>query len=204
MGPLRIGVLGGTFDPPHYGHLVAAQEAHWQLNLDKVLFLPAHQNPLKRDEPISAPAHRLAMVECALDNVREMEVSDLDLDRAPPSYTVDVLRILRREYAADTEWYFLGGADLVPELASWHQPEAVLELATLVAIVRPGWSQPDLDALARDLPASRGRVRLLRPPGVDISSTQIRERVQRGQPIRYLTPPAVEAYIRTHNLYGCS
>jgi nicotinate-nucleotide adenylyltransferase len=197
----RLGLLGGTFDPPHYGHLVGAQEAAWRLGLDQVLFLPARQNPLKQGEFSSPAEDRVRMVELTIQGDERFVLSRADLDRPPPSYTVDLLRLLRASYGPDTEFYFLGGADLLPELHAWYQPDVFLQLATLVVVSRPGWPEADVDAFAEDFPAARGRVIALRTPGLDISATDLRQRVARGEPIRYLMPPAVEAYIHQHGLY---
>jgi nicotinate-nucleotide adenylyltransferase len=184
----RLGLLGGTFDPPHYGHLVAAQEAHWQLGLERVLFLPARQNPLKRGEIMSDAEMRCEMVRAAIGDDSRFELSRLDLDRPPPSYTVDLLRSLRR---ADQALFFIVGADILPELPRWHAVDEIMQLATLVVVSRPG-------AVVRKPP---DQVRELRIPGVDVSSTDLRERVRQGQPITYLTPPGVERLIAEHHLY---
>jgi nicotinate-nucleotide adenylyltransferase len=198
----RLGLLGGTFDPPHYGHLLAAQEAACRLELDRVLFLPARQNPLKQGAPSSEAHHRCEMVGLAIDDNPLFELSRLDLDRSPPSYTVDLLRTLESDAtAADRELYFLVGADILPELPRWRSPRELLRLAQLVVVNRPGWPPPDLAALEQSLPAARGRVVVLQIPGVDISARAIRARVRAGQSLRYLTPPAVERYIRATGLY---
>lgn len=206
----RIGLLGGTFDPPHYGHLLAAQEAACQLRLDRVLFLPARQNPLKQAEP-SSPAHdRCAMVARAIADNPLFTLSKLDLDRSPPSYTADLLRALQaeRERGAEPglrgesdELFFLVGADILPELPRWRSPDEILRLARLVVVNRPGAPPPDLAALELALPGSRARVLILEIPGVAISASDLRARVRAGRSIRYLTPPDVEDYIRRQGLY---
>lgn len=198
----RIGLLGGTFDPPHYGHLLLAQEATWQLALDRVLFVPTRQNPLKRAKAVSAVEHRLAMTELAVCDDARFYVSRADLDRPAPSYTVDLLRLmLREECPPNSQLFFLVGADLLAELPTWHQPEEVLQLATLVVANRPGWPTPDPSAIEQAFPMAHGRLCAVKLPGVDVSATDIRCRVRAGQPIRYLTPPAVEEYIAQHRLY---
>jgi nicotinate-nucleotide adenylyltransferase len=194
----RLGLLGGTFDPPHYGHLLAAQEVAWRLRLQCVLFLPARQNPLKQGAPSSEAEDRCEMVARAIADNPLFSLSRLDVDRPPPSYTADLLRQLQ---AGDRELYFLVGADILPELPRWRAPEEVLRQARLVVINRPGWPQPDLDALEAALPGARARADLVRIPGVDISAAEIRRRVRSARPIRYLTPPAVEAYIADRGLY---
>jgi nicotinate-nucleotide adenylyltransferase len=198
----RLGLLGGTFDPPHYGHLVAAQEAAWQLRLDRVLFIPARQNPLKLGDAASSIDDRCRMVELAIADDARFALSLADLDRPGPSYTVDLLRQLRATLDPSVELYFLAGADVLQELPDWHQPRQVVELATAVVVLgRPGWAPPDGTILERQLDARPGCIRGLSMPGVDISSRALRERVRTGQPISYLTPPAVEAYIVGHELY---
>jgi len=191
----RLGLLGGTFDPPHYGHLVAAQEVAWRLDLDRVLFLPARQNPLKRGESSSSAQNRCEMVRLAIADNPTLELSLLDLDRPPPSYTVDLLRLLER---ADRQLFFIGGADLLPELPRWRAPEEILRLARLVVVNRPGAPEADLGALE---PASRERISAVTVPGVAIAARELRQRVRTGQPIRYLVPPEVERYILDHGLY---
>ncbi len=194
----RLGLLGGTLDPPHYGHLLAAHEAAWQLDLDRVLFLPARQNPLKRDEPTSDAEHRCAMVALAIQDNPQFELSRLDLDRPPPSFTVDLLRGLAQ---VDRELVFIGGADILAELPRWHSPQEILRLAQLAIATRPGAPEPDPHQLDRTMPGAAERISVLRIPGVEISSTQLRDRVRAGQPIRYLTPASVESYIQEHQLY---
>src|SRR5947207_7426592 len=124
----RLGLLGGTFDPPHYGHLVAAQEVAWRLYLDRVLFLPARQNPLKKGERSSSAEDRCRMVQLAIQDNATFELSRLDLDRPPPSYTADLLRAL---HTPEVELYFVVGADILPELPRWREPTEILRLARL-------------------------------------------------------------------------
>jgi nicotinate-nucleotide adenylyltransferase len=195
---IRLGLLGGTFDPPHYGHLIAAQEVAWRLELDRVLFLPARQNPLKRGAPSSSADDRCAMVALAIADNPLLELSRLDVDRPPPSYTVDLLRLLD---GAGTQLFFLVGADILPELPRWRAPDEILRLARLVVVQRPGFPEPDLAALPE---VARARVDVVPIPGVDIASRDLRERVRTGQPIRYLTPPVVERYILEHGLYSAN
>jgi nicotinate-nucleotide adenylyltransferase len=194
----RLGLLGGTFDPPHYGHLVAAQEVVWRLELDRVLFLPARQNPLKRDEPNSSAEDRCEMVRLAIEGNAHFELSRLDLDRPPPSYTSDLLKALQ---APDVELCFVVGADILPELPRWRDPGEILRLARLVVVTRPGAPTPDLARLDELSPGSALRAAPVEIPGLSIASRELRERVRRGVPIRYLTPPAVERYIAERGLY---
>jgi len=195
---IRLGLLGGTFDPPHYGHLLAAQEVAWRLNIDRVLFLPARQNPLKRGEASSSAEDRCEMVALAVADNPTFELSRLDLDRPPPSYTADLLRALQ---SPEHELFFLVGADILPELPKWREPQQIVQLARLVVVNRPGAPPPDLERVETVLPGVRERVERVQIPGVDVSSREIRKRVAAGRPIRYLTPPAVERYILDRRLY---
>ena len=195
---IRLGLLGGTFDPPHYGHLLAAQEVAWRLQIDRVLFLPARQNPLKRGEPSSSAEDRCEMVALAVADNPTFELSRLDLDRPPPSYTADLLRALE---SPEYELFFLVGADILPELPKWREPRQIVQLARLVVVNRPGAPRPDLDRLERLLPGVGERSEQVQIPGVDVSSSDIRRRVAAGRPIRYLTPRAVERYIIDRGLY---
>ena len=195
---IRLGLLGGTFDPPHYGHLLAAQEVAWRLHIDRVLFLPARQNPLKRGEPSSSAEDRCEMVALAVADNPIFELSRLDLDRPPPSYTADLLRALQ---SPEHELFFLVGADILPELPKWREPQQIVQLARLVVVNRPGAPSPDMERVEAVLPGVRERVDRVQIPGVDVSSREIRKRVAAGRPIRYLTPPAVERYISDRRLY---
>jgi nicotinate-nucleotide adenylyltransferase len=194
----RLGLLGGTFDPPHYGHLVAAQEVGWQLCLDRVLFLPAGQNPLKQGEQNSPPEDRCEMVRLAIAGNPLFELSRLDLDRPPPSYTADLLRAL---HTPGRTLFFIVGADILPELPRWREPGEILRLATLVVVNRPGSPPPDVRSLERLHPGAGEHVEVVHIPGVDVAARELRQRVRSGRPIRYLTPPAVERYIRERGLY---
>jgi nicotinate-nucleotide adenylyltransferase len=194
----RLGLLGGTFDPPHYGHLVAAQEVASKLALDKVLFLPARQNPLKRARPSSSARDRCEMVSLAIADNPLFELSRLDLDRPPPSYTADLLRFLASD---KRELFFIVGADILPELVRWREPDEILRLARLAVVNRPGSPPVDCSALESVMTGARARVDVVQMPGLAIASTELRERIRTGLPIRYLTPRLVEEYIAEHRLY---
>lgn len=197
----RIGIFGGTFDPPHLGHLAAAEEAREVDGLDRVLFMPSERNPLKLDDSISPTEHRLAMTALAIADNPCFELSEADVGRGGPSYTVDLLTRLRAELGNGTELVFVTGMDVLHELHLWREPLRVLDLARLLVIARPG--QPLLapeDVDAR-LPGASRRITVVPTPGVAISSTELRARVAAGRSIRYLVPDAVAAYIREHGLY---
>jgi nicotinate-nucleotide adenylyltransferase len=199
---LRIGILGGAFNPPHIGHLVCAQEAHVQLELDKVVFVPTGQAPHREIEADPGGDVRFGLCEAAIEGDDRFEVSRVELDREGPSYTADTLAVLH-EGAPDDELFLLLGGDQAASLARWHEPETVLELATLSVVERIGYTR---NTIAIQLARLRGsdRVRYLDMPVVQVSSTSIRKRVAAGRPIRYLVPGRVIEYIQSHGLYGAS
>jgi nicotinate-nucleotide adenylyltransferase len=194
----RLGLLGGTFDPPHYGHLIAAQEVAWQLELDRVLFLPARQNPLKRGEPSTSAEDRCEMVRLAIGDNPLFELSRADLDRPPPSYTADLLQSLSE---TERELFFIVGADILPELHRWRDPAEILRLTRLVVVNRPASPPPDVGTLEAITSGASTRVDLVSIPGVEIASRDLRMRVRSGAPIRYFTPPVVEQCIGERGLY---
>jgi len=202
--PRLVGAMGGTFDPPHYGHLVGAQEACALLDLDHMLFVPTGRPPHKLGDPISSAEHRVRMTELAIDRNPSFRLSMADMNRRGPSYTVQLIPRLLRELGPGTELLFLVGMDSLRDLGTWKDPQAILEQCRLVAFSRPNYPPVDLDELENSVPGARDRVIILRTPGVDISSTELRARVIRHQPIRYLVPPGVEAYIREQDLYSKS
>lgn len=196
----RIGIFGGTFDPIHCGHLVVAETARHALSLDRVLFIPAGQPPHKPAQPVTAGEHRLRMVQLAIAGNPAFVTSDLELRRSGASYTVDTLQHIRSE-CPDDELYFLIGADAAQSLPSWHRPWGILELAYLVAVERPGY-RLDLERLQTVLgEAAARRIVRLSVPQIDISASEIRQRVRSGATIRYLVPAAVEEYLIEHKLY---
>jgi len=196
----RVGVFGGTFDPIHDGHLVAANEAAWELGLNRVLFLPTGNPPHKQDEPVTSAEDRLAMVQLAIADNPRFELCTIELERSGLSYTVDTLRELRkREPGIDP--YFIIGMDSLVDLHNWHDPGGILKLAHLVAVHRAGWDVVDLEKLDRDVPGAAARVSILRIPGLDIASSDLRDRIVAGRPVRYLIPKMVIAYIEERRLF---
>lgn len=195
----RIGLFGGTFDPPHLGHLALAEWARQDLALDRVIFMPAGQPPHKRGRRLSPAAHRLAMTRLAVRGHRGFAVSDLEARRDGPSFTVDTLRHLRAAHPG-ARLFLLMGADSLDDFATWREPAAIARLATLVVATRPGAGKR-----AGRGPASTGprppRVVRLDNPGLDISATVLRGRARRGLSLRYLVPDRVAAYIGRHQLY---
>lgn len=196
----RLGILGGTFDPPHYGHLGAAQEALHQLALDRVLWVPAGAPPHKPSQPITPAHHRLSMLERALADSPHLSISAIDLERPGPCYTVDTLVLLRAEYGPEPEFFFIEGADSLADLPTWYRPQRLLELCSLAVVRRPG-VEIDLDALEEQLPGLRARIHFVEMPLLEISSTDLRCRVRQARPISYLVPAGVEAYIQEQGLY---
>jgi nicotinate-nucleotide adenylyltransferase len=198
---MKIGVFGGTFDPPHLGHLAAAQEACVEIGLDRVLFVPTGRNPLKVDEPASNVRHRLAMTELAVRDNPAFALSGADAEREGPSYTVELLERLRAELGPEHDLAFIVGMDVLHELHRWRDPARLLELAELVVVSRPGQRTLDPDGLESRLAQAGERITVIWTPGVAISSTEIRARIADGRPIRYLVPDPVVAYIEAHALY---
>lgn len=196
---MKVGILGGSFDPVHLGHLIMAEEARVKLELDEVLFIPAGHQWLKGRE-LSPSHHRWEMLSLAIKSNPFFKPSRIEIDRPGPSYTVDTLSLLHKEREGD-EFFFLLGWDALKELPSWKEPGRIIKLCRLVALPRPPFLPPDLIALEKALPGVSSRVILLEAPLIYISSTEIRERVKRGLSIRYLVPEAVEGYIFSHGLY---
>jgi len=196
--PARIGILGGTFDPIHYGHLAIAEEARVALRFERVLLVPAAQQPFKHGEQVATPQQRLEMARLACAGNAAFDVSPIEIARAGTSYTVDTLRELRA--AGLGELYFVLGADAVADLHRWHAAREIIALAQIVAVGRPGFVL-DLAALERSLPGLADRLTTLEGPQLEISSSDLRQRVADGRPIRYQTPDAVVEYITAHGLY---
>lgn len=196
---MRIGILGGTFDPPHIGHLILAEAAREGIDADRVLFVPAGDPPHKQGETRQTVDHRLAMLECAIAGIQTFAISRVDLDRPGPHYTVDMLRLLADEYP-HAELYFIMGGDSLRDLPRWHRPADLIARCRFAVMRR---TDADSDpAMHGDLfPGLAGRVTMIDAPLIGLSSTDIVERIRAGRSIRYLVPPAVEAYIHQHGLY---
>jgi nicotinate-nucleotide adenylyltransferase len=197
---MRVGVIGGTFDPIHTGHLIIAEGARDALDLQRVIFVPAGQPPHKRSSRISPAEHRFEMVRLAVAGNGYFTASRVDIDREGPSYTVDTIRLLHDAWGADVRIYFLIGGDSLAELPTWYQPERLLEICQVVAVPRPGY-ELDLESLDVKIPGAAERIQMLSMPLVDLSATEIRDRVRDRRSIRYLVPDAVERYIYRHRLY---
>ena len=192
--------MGGTFDPIHIGHLAIAEEARVRLSLDEVLFVPARVSPLKLGNTHATGDDRYRMVELAIADNASFRVSRMELDRQGPSYTVDTLEALHDAYGS-VEPYFVLGMDSLETLTHWRRPDDIVRLARLVVVSRPGF-EVDWEALERAIPGLSRAIEVIDTLRLDISSTELRERVRQGMPIRYLVPAPVEAYIREHRLYA--
>lgn len=196
----RIGVFGGTFDPIHIGHLMLCQEAYHQLQLNSVYLLPAADPPHKQDRQITPVEHRLAMLQAAIATAQYLHISRIDVDRPGPHYSVDTIKLLQRQFDPQTELFFLIGLDSLRDLHTWHRPEWLLDNCRIVSFERGG-IHLDWAELEQRLPGIRTAVQLLEMPELEISSSNIRQRVAQSQSIRYFVLPETEAYIEAHQLY---
>ncbi|MFZ3131418.1 MAG: nicotinate-nucleotide adenylyltransferase [Desulfosporosinus sp.] len=198
----RLGIMGGTFDPIHYGHLVAAEMARTKFNLNKVLFIPSGTPPHKDRSDITAAGLRFEMVERAIQDNPAFDISALELGRKGPSYTVDTLRVLHRTWP-EHKLYFITGSDALRQIFSWREVEEILMMTEFIGAARPGFDASDfLLQVQKECPETQGRIHYIEVPALAISSTDIRARVKRGQPIRYLLPEPVRLYIQQHGLYS--
>jgi nicotinate-nucleotide adenylyltransferase len=197
---MRLAIMGGTFDPIHYGHLIAAEEARQRFELDRVVFVPCGTPAHKKSYEVTPPEHRYVMVALATASNSAFSVSREELERAGPSYAIDTIRRFRRAGAPDAELFFITGADAILEIGTWHENGRLLEECRFIAVTRPGY---DLGRLGRELGDERARlIEVLHVPGIDISSTEIRARAGEGRSLRYLTPDVVVQYIEQHGLYS--
>ncbi len=200
----RVGLLGGTFDPIHFGHLVIAEEVRTVLHLTEMVFVPAGHPPHKPGRIVTEAQHRLAMLELAIASNPHFTISLVDLERPGPSYTVETLQVLRQQWGAQTAIYFVIGGDSLEDLLAWYDPAGILQqLTALVAVQRPGYEEAAgyRDTLEARLPGIRQRLIMVQAPQLDISATDLRRRVAEGRPIKYQTPEAVERYIIEYGLY---
>jgi nicotinate-nucleotide adenylyltransferase len=201
---VNIGLFGGTFDPPHAGHLIVAQDAALALGLDRILFIPAAQPPHKLESPVTGAVLRLRMLELAIGDDSRFGIEHAELERSGPSFTVDTLRALH-EAAADVDLTLLMGADQYAEFPTWREPEEIRRLARLAVLMREGTTGAAAVPGASWRPAASEMadgVLSVAVTRIDISSTVVRRRVAEGVPIRYLVPPAVERFIHEQRLYS--
>lgn len=198
---MNRGVIGGTFDPVHLGHLAVAQEVRARLNMAEILFVPTGQPWLKTDTYISSAEHRVNMLRLAIADKPYFRLSTSEVERAGPSYAVDTVAELRGQLDAGDELFFIIGWDLLAELPRWREPQRLVEMCPLVVAPRPGYPAPDLDRLEAAIPGLSQRIMILDKPQMDISASEIRERVGRGLSVRHLVPEPVSDYIKKHKLY---
>jgi nicotinate-nucleotide adenylyltransferase len=199
----RWGILGGTFDPIHDGHLAIAESAREELDLAGVLFVPAGLPPHKPDRIVSAPSHRAAMVELAIADNPAFRLSRIELDRSGPSYSVDTVRLLREadQESSPERFVFIVSVEALASLHTWREPRRLLELSVLAVVPRLGARSPGRAWIAEHFPGQEHRVIFLDGPELGHSASDIRRRASQGRSIRYLVPPAVVAYIEEHSLY---
>ncbi len=196
----RIGIMGGTFDPVHYGHLVTAEEAYHRFRLDRVVFVPSGHPPHKMDKVITSAAHRYMMTVLATMSNSHFEVSSMEIDRPGPSYAVDTVAAFRQKYTGDAALYFITGADAILEMLGWKDSTTLLRLCEFAAATRPGYSIAD-SRIAEVFGEHAPRVHFFEVPALAISSTDIRGRVRDGRPVRYLLPDIVISYMERAGLY---
>jgi nicotinate-nucleotide adenylyltransferase len=199
---VNVGVLGGTFDPIHIGHLVVGEEARIKLGLSEVFFVPAGQPWLKQDRDITRAAHRVEMVRRAIADNPQFKLCTLEVERPGPSYTVDTLTFLQKQLGSQASLFFILGRDTLAELHLWKEPQKVVQLCKLV--VPPRIGSRDLRHLEKAIPGLLDKVIQLDMPVIGISSSEIRHRIAQGLPIRYLVPPEVEKYITEQRIYPVS
>ena len=198
---MKVGIMGGTFDPIHVAHLIVAEEARTRLALDRVIFIPAGNPWMKSEHMVSSAEHRVAMVKLAISSNPAFQLSLIEVERPGPTYTVDTLEQLWGELGYDTQLFLLLGWDSVAELTAWNAPYRISRMATVVAFPRPGFQAPDITKLEKSMPGISERIMVLDEPYLGVSSTGIRQRVAGGQSVRYLVPDAVGEYINRHKLY---
>ncbi|MCX7912607.1 MAG: nicotinate-nucleotide adenylyltransferase [Dehalococcoidales bacterium] len=206
MGPeatekAKIGVLGGTFDPVHLGHLAVAEEVRRALNLGEVLLVPSGVPVMRRQEAVTPPEMRLAMLELAVGGIPYLKVSRREIDRPGVSYTVETLAGLKKDCGDSTDLYFILGWDNLEQFWKWRRPDEIIRLCHLVAVPRPGYPRPSLELLEEKVPGISARVIFLDGPYLDISASAIRRAVAGGRPFEHLVPTAVAEYIKRHHLY---
>ena len=196
----RVGLFGGTLDPPHVGHLILASEAKSQLELTRVLWTVTPDPPHKQDQSITSLEHRLAMVKLAIQDEPSFELSDIELSRPGPHYTVDTIKLLAQENPNAQIVPIIGG-DSMNDLPTWHEPGELLYAAHWVGVMRRPGEETDLDALEQELPGISSKVHYVEAPLLEIASREIRERAANGKPFRYYLPKSMFEYIEQHHLY---
>jgi nicotinate-nucleotide adenylyltransferase len=198
---MKTGILGGTFDPVHNGHLAIAGCAREKLGLDRVIFIPSNRTPLKERDDISSEKHRREMLRLATNHDAAYEISDIELRRPGISYTVDTVLQLRKDLNQDDELYFIVGWDSFNDLPKWKEAGKLIKLCKLVSLTRPGTEKPDLAELDKEIPGLSRNVIIIDMQPVDLSSTEIRKRIMQDLPVHGMVPETVEKYINENGLY---
>jgi nicotinate-nucleotide adenylyltransferase len=198
---MKIGIMGGTFDPIHIGHLIVAEQVRSSLELDKVIFMPAGEPWMKADRKITSAQHRVEMVRLAIASNPFFELSTIEIEHPGWTYTVDTLEQLSKDLDNGTRLFLLIGWDGLKNMPKWRAPYRISKIATLVTFPRPGVPEPDISLLEESMPALSERMVRLDGPYIGISSTDIRERLSAGKSVRYLVPPEVDRYIVDQGLY---
>lgn len=200
-GGRKIGVLGGTFDPVHLGHIMIAKEAKEALELDDVLLIPAGQPMSRPNETVTSAKNRLEMLKLAIEGIPYLKISSIEIERKGPSYTADTIAEIRKKSGGGDELYFILGWDSLAQLPNWHEPAKIISMCTLVAVPRPGYTKPRLRGLEGVLPGISKKVIFLEKTKVDISATEVRELAARGESIEHVVPKPVAEYIKKNKLY---
>ncbi len=198
---MKVGVLGGTFDPVHRGHIAMAEEAKASLGLDEMLLIPAGHPMSKTTYRITPAQHRLEMLRLAAADKPHLKVSTMELERPGPTYTIDTLIELKKRYGDKADIYFILGWDSLSQLAEWHEPGRIIGMCHLVAVPRPGFPKPSLEELEKELPGISGKVIFMDKPQMDICASGIRDTVAGGKAIDTLVPGPVAKYIKKNQLY---
>ncbi|HYE10935.1 MAG TPA: nicotinate-nucleotide adenylyltransferase [Patescibacteria group bacterium] len=199
---IRYAIMGGTFDPIHFGHLAAAETVREKLNCQKVIFIPSGNPPHKKGRVLTDSIHRFTMTVLAVNSNPYFEVSNIEMNRNGYSYTLDTIKELNKYYGKKVELLFITGADALLEIETWHKVDELLRLCSFVAVTRPGYDKSKLEQKLLYLQSKyKVELHIVDVPGLNISSTDIRKRIQEGASIRYLVPDAVEQYIFKHKLY---
>ena len=197
----RIGIFGGTFDPPHLGHLILASEARTQLHLDRLLWVLTSLPPHKLEQPISPLEDRLAMLKLALKDEPDFELSSVDMDRPGPHFTLDTLHLLARQNP-NSDLILLIGGDSLHDLPTWHLPDKIIDACNQIGVIRRPGDLIDLSVLEKQIRGITNKVRFVEAPLLEIASHEIRERASEGKPYRYYLLPSVYDYIIEHKLYA--
>ena len=200
MSSDRIGLFGGTFDPPHLGHLILASEAQSQLELDRLLWILTPEPPHKQEQLITPVEHRLAMVNLAIEDNPAFELSRIELDRPGPHYTLDTIKLIGEQNPGADIVPIIGG-DSLRDLPKWHRPQEIVYACHWIGVMRRPDDKPNLEELERELPGISSKIHYVDAPLLEIASRDIRDRITQGRPVRYYLPSAVNDYIEQHHLY---